>query len=100
MVVNDDFDEPTLFASEEEYNLMIVYIIAISYDILKLYYSYYVFLENYHMFIMMFLTYYSLEKYLTITSYELKKIIVVFTSFIIINDIYNFNEKNIQTCMI
>ena len=100
MNFDDDLDEPTLFASEEEYNLMMLYIIAIGYDIVKIYYSYSVFLEHYHMFIMIFMTYYSLEKYLTITSYELKKMIIVFTSFMIINDICIFNQKNIESCMV
>ena len=77
MGIDDEFDEPNLFMNQEECNLMFLYIISMSYDIIKIYYSFNLFVENYRVLLMMVGMLYGLERYLVITTYEFKKIIIV-----------------------
>ena len=53
MGIDDEFDEPNLFMNQEECNLMFLYIISMSYDIIKIYYSFNLFVENYRVLLMM-----------------------------------------------
>ena len=68
---------------------MFLYIISLSYDIIRIYYSFHIFVDNYRIILIMLWTMYGLERYLIITSNELKKIVVVMTSFILIYDVFH-----------
>ena len=88
MLHGEYYDEPKLFNTVEEYNVSFLYILSISYGILKIYYSFSLFLNYYRIILMMMGIILFLEDYLTITKNELMKIIIVITSFIVINDIF------------
>ena len=100
MGIDDEFDEPNLFMNQEECNLMFLYIISMSYDIIKIYYSFNLFVENYRVLLMMVGMLYGLERYLVITTYEFKKNIIVLTSFIFINDMYNYYKGGEYSCVL
>ena len=89
MGIDDEFEEPNLYKTQEEYNVMFLYIISLSYDIIRIYYSFHIFVDNYRIILIMLWTMYGLERYLIITSNELKKIVVVMTSFILIYDVFH-----------
>ena len=89
MGIDDEFEEPNLYKTQEEYNVMVLYIISLSYDIIRIYYSFHIFVDNYRIILIMLWTMYGLERYLIITSNELKKIVVVMTSFILIYDVFH-----------
>ena len=89
MGIDDEFEEPNLYKTQEEYNVMFLYIISLSYDIIRIYYSFHIFVDNYRIILIMLWTMYGLERYLIITSNELKKIVVEMTSFILIYDVFH-----------
>ena len=72
MGIDDEFEEPNLYKTQEEYNVMFLYIISLSYDIIRIYYSFHIFVDNYRIILIMLWTMYGLERYLIITSNELK----------------------------
>jgi hypothetical protein len=88
MLYGGYYDEPKLFNTVEDYNVSFLYILSISYGILKIYYSFSLFLNYYRIILMMMGIMLFLEEHLTITKNELMKIIIVITSFIVINDIF------------
>ena len=83
-----DSDDETMFKSKEEYNLTFLYMMSMIYDIVRVYYSYQLFLDNNKVVILMCLTMYGLEGYIEITKNEMKKIVIVSTAMLLINDVF------------
>jgi len=84
----DSDDDKSMFKSKEEYNLTFLYMMSIIYDIVRIYYSYQLFLDNNKVVILMCLTIYGLEGYIEITKNEMKKIVIVATAMLLINDVF------------
>jgi|AACY02.10.fsa_nt_gi hypothetical protein len=90
---SDDSDDVEFFKSKEEYNLTFLYMMSVIYDTVKIYYSYQVFLDNNKVLIMFLFAFYGLEGYIAITKEESKKIVVVFTSMMLINDVFKSGNQ-------
>lgn len=88
-----DSDDESMFKSKEEYNLTFLYMMSMIYDIVRIYYSYQLFLDNNKVVILMCLTMYGLEGYIDITKNEMKKIVIVSTAMLLINDVFKSGNQ-------
>ena len=61
MGIDDEFEEPNLYKTQEEYNVMFLYIISLSYDIIRIYYSFHIFVDNYRIILIMLFSLYVRE---------------------------------------
>ncbi|MBG01798.1 MAG: hypothetical protein CL470_05960 [Acidimicrobiaceae bacterium] len=98
MGIDEEFEGANLFPKDEEFYLMSLYIISLSYDIVRIYYSLQLFIENYKFLIMIFVMMYLLEDYITISGDELKKVEILLTCFILMNNISErfFSDPDVQ----
>ena len=98
MCIDEEFEGCNLFQKDEEFYLMSLYIISLSYDIVRIYYSLQLFIENYKFLIMIFVMMYLLEDYITISGDELKKVVILLTCFILMNNISErfFSDPDVQ----
>jgi len=83
-----DSDDETMFKTKEEYNLTFLYMMSMIYDIVRIYYSYQMFLDNNKIILLTFLAIYGLEGYIAITKEEMKKVVVVCTTMLLINEVF------------
>ena len=88
-----DSDDESMFKSKEDYNLTFLYMMSMIYDIVRIYYSYQLFLDNNKVVILMCLTRYGLEGYIDITKNEMKKIVIVSTAMLLINDVFKSGNQ-------
>ena len=87
-----DSDDESMFKSKD-YNLTFLYMMSMIYDIVRIYYSYQLFLDNNKVVILMCLTMYGLEGYIDITKNEMKKIVIVSTAMLLINDVFKSGNQ-------
>ena len=88
-----DSDDENMFKKKEEYNLTFLYMMSMIYDIVRIYYSYQMFLDNNKVVLLTFLAIYGLEGYIAITKEEMKKVVVVFTTMLLINNVFKSGNQ-------